>query len=70
MSAERRRLTDSEFLERLFDEIGDLIIHASDEEIMEDARLEGRDIEKEASETKAVLLRAMEQWKAKQGGVE
>lgn len=58
------RLSDEQFLERLFDEIGESILNATDEEILEDARLTGEDIEKTAAETRGVLKRAVAAWRA------
>jgi hypothetical protein len=59
----RKRLTDEQFLNVLFDEIAESIATASDEEILEDARLAGDDVEKVAADTKAVLKGALEKWK-------
>ena len=53
-------------LENLMDAIADSIATASDEEILEDARLAGIDVEQTARETKALLLKAVSDWEAKQ----
>ena len=59
--------TPTEQLEAIYNSIGEYIFNASDEEILEDMRQEGTNIEQESARLKALMLEVVDSFERKKG---